>query len=67
MEDENENENKNEIKNEGVDEKIKIITILNNIYNNNSKKKKISITKENYEFIINYINNSKDENFVIFF
>ena len=67
MEDENENENKIEIKNENIDVKLKIITILNNIYNTNSKNKKISITKENYEFIINYINNSQDENFSIFF
>ena len=67
MEDENENENKIEIKNENIDVKLKILTILNNIYNTNSKNKKISITKENYEFIINYINNSQDENFSIFF
>ena len=53
MKDEKEDENNNEPK--------KILIILLDIYNNN---KKSSISKENYEFILNYINNTEDENLI---
>ena len=55
MEDINKDENNNEPK--------KILTILSNIY---SKSDKILISKENYEFVINYINNTKNKNLIPF-
>ena len=55
MEDINIDENNNEPK--------KILTILSNIY---SKSDKILISKENYEFVINYINNTKNKNLIPF-
>ena len=50
MKDEKEDEDNNVQK--------KILIIISNIYKNN---KKSSISKENYEFILNYINNTEDE------
>ena len=72
MEDENENKieniKENEIKNEDSTEKIKILSILMDIFNNNdSKEKKISISKENYELILNFINKANNDNLILFF
>ena len=55
MKDEKEDENNNVPK--------KILIIISDIYNNN---KKFSISKENYEFILNYINNTEDTNLIPF-
>ena len=71
------NENKNEIKNENIEEneiinedakeKEKILLILMDLFNNkNSSEKKNSISKGNYELIINFINKAANDNLTQF-
>ena len=55
-----ENENKNQEK------KLMVLTILFDFYNNNSKDKKNRITKDDYEFIINYINKAETDDLLNF-
>ena len=55
MKDEKEDENSNNLK--------KILLIVSDIYSNSNK---ISISKENYEYILNYINNTEDKNLLQF-
>ena len=72
------NENKNEIKNENIEEneiinedakeKEKILLILMDFFNKeNSSETKNSISKENYELIINFINKAANDNLIQFF
>ena len=54
MEDENKDKNNNDL--------LKLLTILLDFYENNPNAKKIvSISKNNYEYILNFINNTEDK------
>ena len=60
MEDENKDKNSND--------RLKLLTILLDFYESNPIDKKIvPISKNNYEFIVNYINNTEDKFLIPFF
>ena len=60
-------EDEKEINKKDNNEKLKVLTIISDLFTNNSKSNKISISKENYEIILNYINNPEDEELISLF